>query len=384
MARIVVASWMVRYPLGGNLSWTLQWLVGFQRLGHDVFLVEKADGPNSCWDPVRGVMGDDGSFGTQTVHDLLRRLGLGERWCFKEIGGRYFGMSRQHALEVLRTADLLVDIGNHGAWLEESSRAGLRILVDGEPGATQMKWENKLAAGEAIPQFDHYFSNGANVGREGNSIPTAGQTWRPLFNPVVTDLFGGQEPPQESAFTTVMNWQAHGKFSYRGTTYGQKDVEFQKFIKLPRHSSARLEVAVSGRIPRDELREGGWQIRSAHEVTASWNSYRDYIFASQGEFSVAKEVYVATNSGWFSDRSAAYLASGRPVVLQETGFSRHLPCGRGLFAVRSLDEAAAALDEITGDWARHSAWARELAREHLEASFVLGRLLLDLGIGGAR
>ncbi len=381
MARIVVASWMVRYPLGGNLSWTMQWLVGFQQLGHEVYLVEKADLPDSCWDPARGVLRDDAAFGTAAASELLSRFGLGRQWCFVDFHGRYYGMPRAEARAVLRSADLVVDIGNHGAWLDESAGAGVRILVDGEPGATQMKWENKLAAGESLPEFDHYFSNGANVGSAASAIPRAGQRWRPLFNPVVSELFAGPPPPADAPFTTVMNWQAHGKLVFQAMTYGQKDVEFQKFMCLPRRTSARLEAAVAGRIPRDELLACGWQIRDAHEVTASFDSYRDYIHASMGEFSVAKHVYVATNSGWFSDRSAAYLASGRPVVLEETGFSRHLPCGRGLFAVSTLEEAAGAIEAIRGDYHRQSAWARELAREHLDARVVLGRLLRDLGIG---
>jgi hypothetical protein len=177
-----------------------------------------------------------------------------------------------------------------------------------------------------------------------------------------------------------MNWQAHEALSFNGTSYGQKDVEFRKFIGLPRRTPALLEVAVAGRVPRDELLGYGWRIRSAHEVTASFDSYHDYIRASKGEFSVAKNVYVATHSGWFSDRSAAYLASGRPVVLQETGFSEHLPCGRGLFSVRSVDEAAAALEAINGNYDQHARWAREVAREHLDARVVLARLLRELGL----
>jgi hypothetical protein len=381
MARIVVASWMVRYPLGGNLSWTLQWLVGFRKLGCEVYLVEKADAADACFDPSRGVMSNDASYGTGTVNDLLSRFGLGEQWCFVDAAGNYCGLPQSRVESVLRSADLLIDIGNHGAWNEKAEHAGLRIVVDGEPGATQMKWETNLAHGEVLPRFDHYFSNGANVGAPGNAIPLAGKKWLPLFNPVVTDLFDDSQPPPGAPFTTVMNWQAHGQLVFRGVTYGQKDVEFQRFIDLPRHTSAALELAVAGRIPREQLTAAGWRIKSAHEVTASYDAYRDYLASSQGEFSVAKHVYVATHSGWFSDRSAAYLAAGRPVVLQETGFSEHLPCGRGLFAARTLEEAAAALEEIRGDYPRHSAWARQVAREHLDARVVLRRLLNELGIG---
>jgi hypothetical protein len=369
---------MVRYPLGGNLSWTLQWLVGLQRLGHDVYLVEKSGYANSCFDPVRGVMSDDCSRGTAVVDALLTRFGLPGRWCYVDAAGHYHGLAVQRVRELFRTADLFIDIGTHGAWLEEATETPIKILVDGEPGATQMKMELKRAAGAEPPVYDFYYTNGANVGTDRSSAPTAGKQWRPLFNPVVVDLFECPPPAEDTPFTTVMNWQAHEPLRFRGVAYGQKDVEFQKFIDLPLRTSAPLEIAVSGRIPREQLLQCGWRVRRAHEVTISFDSYCDYIRDSRGEFSVCKNVYVATNSGWFSDRSAAYLASGRPVVLEATGFEAHLPCGRGLFAVHTVEEAAAALEEVRGDYQRHSDWARELARGHLDTHRVLGDLLAQL------
>jgi hypothetical protein len=381
MARVVVGSWMVRYPLGGNLSWTLQWLVGFRDLGHDVYLVEKSGYPDSCFDPVKGVMGDDCSYGTATVHALLARFGLESRWCFVDAGGHYHGLSRERVGEVFRSTDLFLDIGTHGSWLAEAAGARLRVLVDGEPGFTQMKMVKKRAAGQAPSEYDYYYSNGTNVGTPRSTAPTAGIAWRPLFNPVVGDLFDCLPPPTSAPFTTVMNWQAHEPFSFGGRTYGQKDVEFVRFMDLPRMTTAPLEVAVAGKVPTERLEGSGWRVRRAHEVTASFDSYRDYIRASRGEFSVCKNGYVVTNSGWFSDRSAAYLAAGRPVVLQATGFEDHLPCGRGLFAVRTPEEAAAAIDAVSAAYDRHSRWAREVAREHLEARVVLGRLLAGLNVG---
>jgi hypothetical protein len=371
---------MVRYPLGGNLSWTLQWLVGFHRLGHDVYLVEKSGYSDSCFDPLHGTMSDDCSYGTASVDRLLTRFDLTGRWCYVDASGRYWGLSRRKLEELFRTADLFVDIGTHGTWLAEAAETRVKILVDGEPGATQMKMELKCEEGNDPPVYDFYFTNGANVGTERSTAPTAGKRWRPLFNPVVVDLFDGPAAPPNVPFTTVMNWQAHQPLRYRGVTYGQKDVEFEKFMDLPRRTSAAVEVAVSGQIPRERLLNCGWRLRSAHEVTKSFDSYRDYIQSSKGEFSVAKNVYVATNSGWFSDRSAAYLASGRPVVLQATGFEDHLPCGRGLFAVRTADEAAAAIEEICRDHDRHARWAREMAREHLDTRIVLSDLLCELGV----
>jgi hypothetical protein len=310
----------------------------------------------------------------------LTRYGLGERWCYVDARGGYHGLAQQQIMNVLRSADLFLDIGSHGTWLAEAAEARLRVLVDGEPGATQMKWEKKLAAGETLPTYDYYFSNGANIGTARSTAPTAGRMWRPLFNPVVVDLFDTPPAPANAPFTTVMNWQAHAPLEFSGTIYGQKAVEFEKFILLPRLCTMPLEVAVSGKAPAQEMLACGWRLKSGREVTMTFDSYRQYIADSRGEFSVCKNVYVATHSGWFSDRSAAYLASGRPVVLQATGFEAHLPCGRGLFAAGTVEEAAAALEEIGSDYDRHARWAREVAREHLDTRSVLGRLLDELGV----
>jgi hypothetical protein len=372
---------MVRYPLGGNLSWTLQWLVGFRRLGHDVYMVERAGYPDSCFDPARGVMSDDCSYGTAVVDVLLARFDLAGRWCYLDAAGEYHGQSRGRVRELFATADVFLDIGTHGAWLGDVAAGCKRVLVDGEPGFTQMKWEAKLAEGKPPPVYDFYYTNGANVGTPASDAPTAGKPWQGVFNPVVPDLFDLPPPPAGAPFTTVMNWQAHKPIQYRGRTYGQKDVEFRNFLDLPRRTAVPLEVAVAGGCPRQELLDAGWAVRGAHAVTASFDGYRDYVRDSRGEFGVCKNVFVATNTGWFSDRSAAYLAAGRPVVLQETGFSAHMPCGRGLFAVRTADEAAAALGEVAGDYDRQSRWAREVAAEHLSIDRVLPRLLAEVGCG---
>ena len=381
MARILVGSWMVRYPLGGNLSWTLQWLVGFHRLGHEVYLLEKAGAPDACFDPVRNVMSDDCSYGMKAVDELLCRFGMENRLCYVDEQGCYHGLSKQTVESLFRSADLFADIGTHGAWMEDAEKTGATMLVDGEPGYTQMKMESALAAGKTLPEYDHYFSNGANIGTPASSAPTAGKNWRPLFNPVVPELFDHADAGAGAPFTTVMNWQAHEPFQYGGVVYGQKDVEFTNFEDLPTRTAAPLEVAVAGRVPKERFAKSGWRLRDAHEVTASFDSYCNYIRRSRGEFSVCKNVFVATQSGWFSDRSAAYLASGRPVVLQDTGFSAHLPCGRGLFAVRNVEEAADAINEIESDYESHSRWAREIAAEHLDARKILGGLLKNLGIG---
>jgi hypothetical protein len=380
MARIVVGSYMIRYPLGGMLSWSLQWLVGLRRLGHDVFFVEKADYPDACYDPSIQRNSDDPTHGIEVVDALLRRFDLTDCWCFVDFAGSYYGRTRLEIEGIFQDADLFLDIGTHGAWMTEARQAGLRVLVDGEPGYNQMKMQVKASEGVELPVYDFYFSNGANIGTANSSSPTAGKNWLAVYNPVVMDLFDAADGRVDDPVTTVMNWQAHKPLTYQGVVYGQKDVEFDHFLDLPRRTSATLEVAVSGSVPTDALNDAGWAVRSAQEVTTTFDSYRDYIAGSSAEFSVCKTAYVSTNSGWFSDRSAAYLASGRPVVMQETGFSQHLPCGEGLFAPRTVDEAAAAIEKIRSDYRRHSKSAREIAAEHLDARKILTNMLARLGV----
>jgi hypothetical protein len=381
MARIVIGSYMVRYPLGGVLSSSLQWLVGFQRMGHDVYFVEKNGWANSCYDPSKNVMSDDCSYGTRALDELLSRFGLENRWCFVDAEGRYHGLARERIEAVFRSADVFVDRGTHGAWLAEAGHSGLRVYVDGEPGMRQMRMENSLAAGETLPEYDFYFTTGRNVGTARSSSPTAGKTWRPIAHPVVVDLFSHRPAGDGAAFTTVMNWQSYEPIRFRGDVFGHKDVEFEKFIDLPQRTGVPMEVAASGgKLPVERLRQAGWRILDAHQVTVSVDSYWEYLSCSRGEFGVCKSGFVRTNNGWFGDRGSAYLASGRPVVQQDTGFGDHLPCGVGLMAVRTADEAAAAIEEITADYERHSRRAREIAKEHLEASKVLGGFLREIGL----
>jgi hypothetical protein len=381
MARIIVGSYVVRFPVGGYLSWVLQWLVGLKRLGHDVHFVERASSPGRCFDPLAGTMGDDCAYGTSALNALLSSFGLENCWCFVDANGVSHGLSRTCVDELFRSADLYIDLGlAYGEWQEEAATAGADVYVDGDPGYTQILWEECLATNEPLPEYDYYFSVGRNVGTPVSTVPTAGKQWRGIFHPVNVDLFAVENVDASAPFTTIMTWHSRAT-SFDGTTYGQKDVEFSKFMHLPGLTAVPLEVAVSGRdVPTDALLAAGWRVRDSVEMTLSFDDFRRYIARSRGEFTVCKNGYVATNSGWFSDRGSAYLASGRPVVMQETGFSAHLPCGRGLFAVRTAEDAAAALKELNSDWSRHAGWAREIAREYLDAPKVIGKFLDEIGI----
>jgi hypothetical protein len=229
--------------------------------------------------------------------------------------------------------------------------------------------------------YDRYYTYGKNVGVEGNQIPTLGVKWGHIYSPVKTSNVKVLPASPQGPYSTIMNWQSHKLIQYNGATYGQKDVEFEKFIDLPQKVRVNMEVAVSGKnVPEKKLLGSGWKIENARRVTISYDDFFNYIYHCRGEFSVCKNIFVATRNAWFSDKSSAFLAAGRPVVVQDTGFSRYLPVGEGLFAVNNVDEAAAAIEKIESNYERHAKRAREIAVEFLEAKNVMKSFLSELGI----
>jgi hypothetical protein len=380
MARIIIGATMVRYPLGGMNQWVLAWFLGLHKLGHEVYVVEKSGWPDACYDLSKKIMTDDCSYGFRTISALLKRFGLERRLCFVDINGIHHGISRNRVAELFKTADLFLDL-EWNEWLTEAEPARLRVFVDAEPGWFQMLLAKNKLSGKGLPQYDYYYTTGKNIGSARCDAPTAGLNWRTINSPVLTDLYPYQPARPDSPFTTVMNWQSNKQIEFDGVTYGQKDVEFAKFISLPSLTTIPLEIAVSGRnVPRKELSDAGWRVRNADDVATSIDTYRDYILSSRGEFSVNKNVFVATRSGVIPDRAGYYMSSGRPAVVQETGFSEHYPCGCGLFAFSTVEEAAEAIREIDLDYERHSKRAREIALEFFDAPKVLGNFLRELGL----
>jgi len=240
------------------------------------------------------------------------------------------------------------------------------VFVDSDPVFTQLA----IAKGEGwyvdfFRGFDRLFTFGANIGTPASDVPTGGFTWHKTWQPVVSDLWRTDTPPSRDRFTTVMTWKTE---SFTDVD-GNKDREFLRFIDLPGHTVQRFELAVNG--PQRLLREHGWSPIDAMSISRSLWDYRDYIRGSKAEFGIAKHAYVARRSGWFSDRTECYLAAGRPALVQDTGWSAHLPSGTGLAAFSTREEAIEGLQRFDRDYALHARRASEIAREHFDASRVL-------------
>jgi hypothetical protein len=374
----VVAGYLVGNPMGGHVLSILHWFAGLRDLGYDVVFAEHHCWAGGCWNPETQTAGDDPSYGLAELERSGRRTGL-SAWCFVDARGVYHGLSREEMADVCRRADVLIGLWTV-TWLEEFAACRRRIFIDTDPGFTQFAMSptpSRSTLGYASPlDFHEHFTYGTRIGRPGCPIPTHGIDWKPTRPPVSLDLLPMCFTPDARRFTTVMSWTSRAPVVHDGVEYGQKDVEFWRIASLPSRVDACFEIALTGKsAPRDAIAAAGWRLAYAGEVTRSVASYRDYIAHSRGEFSVAVNLEVKTQSGWFSDRTAAYLATGKPAVVQDTGFPEDLPCGKGLLPFSSLDDAVAAVEAIDTDYAGHCAAARRLAETHFDARRVVADIL---------
>jgi len=370
--KIVCSGHLVRHPVGGHSWHHLQYLVGIQRLGHEVTFFEDYGWPNSCYDPARNDMTADPTYGLAYLLRLLRPHSLEDRWCYLAEDGTPHGMPRERLAQLCRECDVYFNLSGIN-WIPELEECRRRVLVDTDPVFTQIGGH-----GLAGPFYRYHtlFTYGENVHRPGCDMPTGGARWLPTRQPVVLDQWPVGTGDPNAPYTTVINWSAYGDREYEGRVYGQKDREFEPFFSLPRDTGEAMEMAINGPAAvRKRLADGGWRLADPSEVTRDPWTYQQYLRASQAEFGVAKHGYVCTQSGWFSDRSSAYLATGRPVVVQDTGFSDFLPCGEGLLAYRSPEGAVAAIRALRDNYDRHCRAARSLAEEYFDARRVLTDLL---------
>jgi hypothetical protein len=373
--RIVVSGLLAQYPLGG-VAWDYaQYLIGLRRLGHDVYYVEDT----GLWpyNPIEDGVSENCDFNVAYLASLMDRFELRDRWAYRfPWHAQWYGMADVVREAVISSADMVLNLSGSLAAPEEYRRGATLVYVDSDPVFTQVK----LLRGQddfraLIDAHDVHFSFGERVREAGFDT---GHDWRPTRQPVVlTEWSTGAEA--HGPYRTVMNWTSFKPLVWNGRTFGQKDEELRRFVELPEQLPVRLELAIaSGKTshpPVDLLRRHGWRVVDPADVCPDLDSYRAFLQGARAEWSVAKHGYVAGHAGWFSCRSACFLAAGRPVVVEDTGLTGILPIGEGLLTFSSFDEAVAAIEECERAYARHSEAAAAIADEYFDAGRVLTSLL---------
>jgi hypothetical protein len=386
--KIVVLGSMCRRPVPGVVVQLLHYLLGCERLGFEAYYVEWHG--NWVPDPYDAHTGPPEP--RVFVGDLMRRYGFEERWICRADhlapGTTLGGMAPEMLSKLYAEAEALVNVTGAHLMEGEQTQCPRRVYVETDPGIPQIRLAgNDPGMRALVDGHTHHFSFAQALGEPACRLPATDLDYRITRQPIVLDLWDAAPPAADSAYTTVSRWSKRDKsIEFEGQVYRwSKSSEFLDFLDLPRRSGRPLELALSA-IPaedRSELERHGWRTLDALEVCASEEQYRDYVLGSRGEFTIAKDQYVRLRTGWFSDRSACYLAAGRPVITQDTGFATALPTGRGLFAFQTLDDVLEAFETLEADPVRHQRAALEIAREYFDSDTVLRDLLDQIGLAPA-
>lgn len=385
--KAIVTGMIATYPVGGVVFDYGQYVVGMKQLGFDVLYLEDTGG--QTYDPVAGLYGDNPSYGITYLSESLKYLDLGmqDRWCFRELDGTCHGLSRDGLQRFIDEADVFINVSNSALLREEYVRCPAKLMIDSDPGLNHFvnypKWDKNggYPGTHGFRCHDAFFTYAENIGGEGCTLPDLALDWHTTRPVVIPELWPAAQT-HGGDWTTVMTWKNYrDPVIYKGREYGAKEKEFHHVVELPAKSGIGMEISSGGSDPPfDQWRAAGWRCRDAREVSQTPEVYRQYITESRGEISVAKNIYVATNSGWFSCRSICYMMAGRPVVLQDTGFSRYIPTGEGVMAFESEASALAAIQAVETDYPRHAEAARRIALEYFSPQAVLKPMLKDAGV----
>jgi hypothetical protein len=366
--RVVLAGSLAQRPGWGGHTWVfLQYLLGFRRLGFDVLLLDR----------LTREMGV-GIAGTQYSATVMERFGMASDYCVLDSSGESIaGIRRSEALKRSKDSILLINVNGFLDDEELFAAAPVRVYLDIDPGFGQM-WR-ELHLHDPFAGHDAFVTIAENIGRPGCSIPTCGLDWIATRQPVVLDLWPAQSG-NGRAFTSIGTWRGpFAPIEFEGKTYGLRAHEFRKFVELPRLTGEEFELALdihdADVADVELLRRESWRLVPPQTVAASPTAYRDFIGRSRAEFMVAKNMYVETRGGWFSDRSVCYLASGRPVIAEDTGLAGLYPIGDGLLVFTTLDDAVAAVQVVAADYSRHAKAAREIAESEFGSDRILSALI---------
>jgi len=383
--KIIVFGILFFYPLAGVTYQFLHYLIGLRRLGYDPYYVE--DSARWIYDPRVNDMAPDPAGNIAMVLPALKAHGFADRWCFRGCykGGGCHGLSEAQLTQLYRDADAFLNVTGAQEIRDEHRAIKRRLYVESDPFVAQVKVaKGDQAMIDLLAAHDTHPSFGENLGALDGDVPIKQFRWMPTRQPVAMELWNDAGPTGGPTYTTITTWHNKGKdIEWRGEKwYWTKDREFERFLALPRlRPRQKFELATSvGDNVRNLLRDYGWNQTGSIEVSREADAYKRYIQQSRGEFTVARDQYVRPKTGWFSDRTCCYLAAGRPVITQETGFSKILPSGKGLFGFRTMDDILHAVDIIESDYAGNCRAAREIAVEYFSAEKVIGNLMQRAGL----
>jgi hypothetical protein len=383
MRTIVVSGALANKPRNGGEAWVrLNWVLGLKRLGFATYFVEQI-GRENCLDENGAVTTFEDSINLAHFRKVTGQFGLtGSSALIYQNGEQIHGATEAELTDLAAAADLLVNISGHLTFRPLMRQLRRKAYVDIDPGFTQF-WHEAGQAGARLDDHDFYFTIAENIGRPGCGIPTGNINWRPTRQPVVLDEWPVSSTSACARFTTVASWRGpYGPVQHGATTFGLKVHEFRRFIELPQQGDQTFEIALDihpadGR-DLDLLRRHGWVTVDPKVVAPDPPGFRQYVQTSDAEFSVAQGIYVATDSGWFSDRTIRYLASGKPALVQDTGFSRNYPVGEGLVAFRTLEQAVVGAQRIVREYEAHCQAARALAERYFDSDTVLSRFVDEI------
>ena len=386
--RLIVMGFMGSCPIAGVIWQHIHYIVGLQKLGHEVFYLE--DSARLPYNPDTFEVTNDLGYAAKILEHLAAEFDFKGRWsfCARYLPGNpTAGLQLKKIRTLYRGADAILNVCGTQEFNEDLLTSDRILYLESDPGVEQIKVDQRVKSTIKYLRRHHaLFTFGENVGAEDFPVPTHGLKWLSTRQPIVTDLWKTNRRPLPAAvFTSVANWSTSGlkDIAWRGEKYlWSKSREFLRFVAAPKKSRELFELAtdIKDERTRATFERNGWRFRAPHELSANYRLYRNYLRRSKGEFTVAKDQYVRLDTGWFSDRSGCYLAAGRPVIIQETGFTKIFGKHDGLFAFKSLGEIAEAVKMINTDYSRHSRGAREIAREFFEAEKVLRSLLERAGI----
>ncbi len=377
---IIICTGKIANTTVGHIDHAMAYPSGFQKLGHEVYLMEHV-GSGRCVDSNNQKVPFDKWDGRLHFETVARSYGIWPRCCLIYQGGKAaYGMPLSEAVKVAKSCDLLITrSGQIDKAPEIFDNARCRAFFDGNPGNTQVLYSKDESGFEILDRYQHLFTLGLNIGAKACGIPTGGLTWIPALRPVVLPMWPVRANSDSKRFTTISTWKGRATFHLQGKYSGEKSDNWLKFIELPNKTGCEFGLAmkldaVDHQTDRKIFQKNGWQLMDPGKLR-NLDDYRNFIGQSRAEFSVAHNRYAKFSTGWFSDRSALYLASGKPVLVQSTGIEQHLPTGKGLLMFSTMDEAISGIEEINRDYLDHCQAARQIAEEYFDSDKVLTKIL---------